>query len=196
MRSWVLALAYFALCWAAAAISGVLELLRDDPFGPGQDARDPWFWLATLTVAGFIARAYWVVWPRGTTTESRAPDRLSSFVFGMLNGVSEGLLYLSAWHLVVDAWGRSVGTFLALLVLVAGFNATWRTLVWDVWVTPIHNIAEWNTRKIARVHAPALFLALGHLMIYEAAVHFVLFETIALTGSAVFMRFPSPRAGR
>ncbi len=77
---------------------------------------------------------------------------------------------------------------------IATFNTLWRTLLWDVWVTPEHNIQEWNLRKVLWVHAPVLLLVLGHLAVYERAMLFVVFETIALTGSAVRMRFPSPRS--
>lgn len=192
-RSWSFAIGYSATCWLVAALAGTLQLLGDQPLGPGDEASTVSFWAATGAVAILILIGYWVIWPIGTTTQSRKPHRVSSAIFGVIYGTSEGVLYVTAWHLTVSAWGSSLTTLLFLFLVIAGYNATWRNLVWDVWVMPVHNLVEWNTRKILWVHAPALLAGLSHLMIFEAPAVFIGFQTIALLGSAVHTRFPPPR---
>ncbi len=122
---------------------------------------------------------------------SGRPLTPAAIVFGLLHGVSEGALYLSLWVQLPASLDRATAVGVAFGV-IAMFNTVWRTLWWDVWITPEHNIAEWNVRKVLWVHVPVLLLVLGHLAAYERAALFIVFETIALTGSAVHMRFPAP----
>ena len=75
---------------------------------------------------------------------------------------------------------------------IALFNGLWRSFVWDVWVTPEHNDPDWNLRKIVFVHLPVLLLVLTHLSLYQDVALFLGFETVALVGSAFFMRMPWP----
>lgn len=191
-RAWTLGVVYFAGCWLVAAATGALGTLGSGFWLGDADPRDTGFWLLTgaTAIAAFVG--YWIIWPLGTDTHGR-PFRQAAVGFGVLHGVSEGLLYLSAWLVVFRRFGATATTVATTLVVIAVFNAMWRTWWWDVWVTPVHNIPAWNARKIVAVHIPVLLLALIHVTLYRSRTLFVGFETIALVGSAIYMRFPSPR---
>jgi hypothetical protein len=195
-RSWTVAGVYFAACWVAAASSGALDVITGRAVVTSDQSAGPGFWAMTVLVGATVVVGYWVVWPRGTHWGGRRPHRVSSIVFWVAYGLSEGLLYLSVWVVVADRLGRSAWTVVAVFGVVTTFNAVWRALVWDVWVTPEHNVAEWNFRKVLWVHAPVLVLAVTHVTLYEHGLLFVAFETVALLGATVHMRMPPPLPAR
>lgn len=188
-RSWVLGFVYFAACWIVAVLSGAVRFVGD---GPWIDA-DGGFVLVGLGAIGAAIVGYWAVWPRGTETHGRPLRPVAATVFGIVHGVSEGLLYLVIWigvgSIAASNWARVGGAVAA----IAAYNGLWRTFVWDVWVTPLHNVADWNLRKIVFVHLPVLTLALTHLALFESGFVFLAVQIVALVGSAIFMHFPAPR---
>lgn len=188
-RSWVLGFIYFALCWIVAVLSGAVHFVGD---GPWIDA-DGGFLLVGLGALGAAGVGYWAVWPRGTETHGRPFRPAAATIFGTVHGVSEGLLYLAIWigvgTITASNWGR-VG---AAVAAIAAYNGIWRSFVWDVWVTPLHNVAGWNLRKIVFVHLPVLTLAFTHLTLFESGFVFLAVQIVALVGSAIFMHFPAPR---
>lgn len=188
-RSWLLAFVYFGACWIVAALSGAVGFVGD---GPWIEA-DRGFLLIGLGALGAAAVGYWAVWPQGTENYGRPLRVGAATAFGIVHGVSEGLLYLAIWigvgSLTASSWARVIGAVAA----IAAYNGLWRTFVWDVWVTPPHNLAEWNLRKIGFVHLPVLTLALIHLALFDSGFVFLAVQVVALVGSAIFMRFPAPR---
>lgn len=187
LQAWLIGGAYFVVCWLVAGLAGVLG---ESPAGDVAGIR---FWLLTLGALGVSYLAYWVIWPIGTYTADRSAQPVAAALFGVVHGLSEGILYVAIW-LVID---REVETGWIVVVLslaaVAVYNGLWRTFVWDVWVTPPHNIEAWNLRKIAFVHVPVLTLGLSHLTLYRSVAAFLAIEVVALVGAAVHMRFPAPR---
>lgn len=187
LRAWLIGGAYFVACWLVAGLAGVLdESLAGDVGGIG-------FWLLTLGALPVAYVAYWVVWPLGTYTADRSARPVAASLFGVVHGLSEGILYVAIW-LVIDREFEAGSLVVVLsLAAIAVYNGLWRTFVWDVWVTPPHNIEAWNLRKIAFVHVPVLALGLSHLTLYRSVAVFLAIEVIALVGAAVHMRFPAPR---
>lgn len=191
MRAWSLGLAFFAACWIVAGLAGVSDLL-DEPLGHGPvDRAFVALWVVALAAA---VVGYWVIWPMGTHTEGRPLRVIAAGVFGVLHGISEGILYVVMW-LGIERWVNDPAAVVAATVTVIGvFNGSWRTFVWDVWVTPPHNIESWNARKVLFVHLPVVTLAVVHLTAFGSVAVFLSIQVVALTGAAVHMRFPSPFA--
>ena len=77
-------------------------------------------------------------------------------------------------------------------LVIAAFTGTWHQVFWDVYVAPIHNIEEWNLRKVLIVHTPNLILSLSLLTLFGSGVLVVVAQVIALVGSSVKMHFPAP----
>jgi hypothetical protein len=184
-RAWLLAFSYFAVCWTAAWVTGALgRLAAPTPEGIGW-----WAWFVVSVVV--VVVGYWVVWPMGTEARGR-PRTPMSWVFGLVWGVSEGLLFLAVQTVVVG-WALPVwATVFVTFLVLAGFVGMWHALYWDVEVAPPHNIGAWNLRKVLWVHVPNLAVTLGFLTVYDEAALFVGLQTLALVGSAVAMRFPAP----
>ena len=147
---------YFVACWTVAGVSGALDgaLLGDSDSG--------WSLVLGLVALGVAYVGYWVVWPMGSFTADRELHPAAAAAFGVLHGVSEGALYVAIWFVLDREIDDRVATVVASLLAVAAFNGIWRTFVWDVWVTPPHNVEAWNLRKVAFVHVPVLTLALVH----------------------------------
>lgn len=193
-RSWTIAIVYFAMCWLIAVATGAWTLF-ETPLGRDAVGR-PGFWALWLVVLVSAYVGYWVIWPMGTHTADRPRRPVVGVLFGAAHGVSEGMLYGAFWW-VIDQ--RDVGrawTIFLTLGAVAAFNGAWRTLVWDVWVTPPHNIDAWNVRKVAFVHLPVLTLSVMHLTTYRSVVVFLSAQIVALVGAAIYMRLPSPLSER
>lgn len=189
IRSWTLALLYFVACWLVAFAVGTTEMLGD-PFG--DRAGEPWFWLLGFAALATAGVGYWVVWPMGTHTSDRVPRPVADVAFGVMHGLSEGMLYLTMWSAIDDRAPSGSTSVVLTLAAVATFNGVWRTFVWDVWVTPPHNVASWNARKVLFVHLPVLALAVVHLTLYESVALFLAVQVVALVGATVHMRYSSP----
>lgn len=193
-RAWILGLGYFATCWLLAIVAGVSSLFRE-PLGDGTAPTAlAAAWLFAL-VAAYLG--YWVIWPRGTFTGDRPLHVVAATTFGALHGASEGILYVAVWLQISGRVSEPALLVAATVAVIGVFNVSWRTLVWDVWVTPLHNIVSWNTRKVLFVHLPVLALAVAHLTVFESVLAFLSIQVVALVGATIHMRFPSPpRAGR
>ena len=192
-RAWFIAFGYFVVCWLIAWATGALSRVLDEPLvGEGQTSESGWlFWGAASLIVVIVG--YWYVWPMGTFTNGR-PLTVWTWVFGLLWGVSEGLLLLSVQTLI-DGWFDTVWVVVAVTFVVLSTDiGLWHALFWDWEVAPSHNIEVWNLRKVLFVHTPNLIVSTTFLTLYDNAALFVLLQTIALVGSAVHMRFPAPTA--
>jgi hypothetical protein len=169
---------YFALCLVVAAAAGCLTT---SPLDTDHLSSGTW-WAATVGVLAVEVLGYWVIWPRGTFTLDR-PRTPYSLLFGLAWGICQGLLFLSvARHL--PAWAA----WLALSVFQGCFHALW----WDIRVAPAHNVPAWNLRKVLLAHVPNLATAMWWWSQWHDPLPFVLFQVVALVGSARAMRFPPP----
>jgi hypothetical protein len=83
-------------------------------------------------------------------------------------------------------WGR----WLLGYVLVGAYMGLWQDLYWDVYVVPEHDTPRSLKLKVVCSHIPYMTLCLTYLAIYDNQWIFSLLFTLALTGAAVFLRFP------
>ena len=195
--AWLRACAYFSFAWALAAAAGTLSTLLDNPLVfPGQASDRAWV-VSTIVVVAVVIVGYWVVWPMGTLAHGRKLVIPDTVVFGLLWGVSEGLVYATVWltahRIFADVWAGGVWTVLVVITVMAVFSGVGHAVYWDVHVSPDHNVIDWNTRKVLLVHNPNLILCTVYVTVFENLAIFVLLETLALLGSTVMMPFPTFR---
>ncbi len=199
--AWLRGCAFFCAGWAIAAAAGTLSTIADNPLvfaGQGSD----WLWVAsTAVIVAVVFVGYWIIWPIGTQSHGRKVVFPDTIVFGLLWGLTQGLLFASAWITLKrivdpllgdDVAGEIVLALLTILVLSL-YQGLWHALYWDVHVSPEHNVIDWNTRKVAIVHNPNLILTTIWVTHYGNVGLWVLVETLALLGSCVTMPFPTFR---
>jgi hypothetical protein len=153
VAAWLRAFTYFAVCWAIAFASGTVATIAANPLVlPGQTQSWLW-WLMTVLVFAIAAVGYWVVWARGTKPHGRRVVWPDTVVFGLVWGVSEGLLLGSVWLLATRFWRALVGdgglsdalVLATVIVVLSAWIALWHALYWDINISPEHNLVEWNT---------------------------------------------------
>ena len=145
-----------------------------------------------MVVACFVVilTGYGYVWPRGTLTYGRSLNLVAVILFGLLWGISEGVLFISVWLLLAD-WLPSKWLIVGLTFLIlATFKGLWHSQYWDIYVSPEHNIEAWNLRKVLLAHTPNLIFTLTFLTLYGGVGFFVVWQTMALLLSTYFMHFP------
>ncbi len=183
-RAWLLAGIYFAACLAVSAAAGVLPAILSTPLIPPQDLANPAWVAAAVLCLVVVIVGYWVIWPRGTETHGRRLQPGAVILFGLLWGISQGQLFAAIWNvadrLVAPPWLVVLISFL----VIATFQGLWHSRFWDIHVSPPHNIEAWNLRKVLFVHIPNLLVTLSFLTLFHSLGMFVLFQTVALVGSA------------
>ena len=191
-RAWRIASVYFATGIVLGAVTGALGDVFDRPIlGHGSWSNTTFvLWMIGCIVLEVVA--YGVIWPLGTLTHGR-PRRVGwQLGFGLTWGVCESLVFLSIVAIIdwfTDTrWIVAVASF----VVISAFTGIWHDKFWDIHVAPEHNIIEWNLRKVLLCHIPNLCATLPFLVVYRAPVLFIVFQTISLTLSTWFMRFPAP----
>ena len=145
-----------------------------------------------MLVTAYVLSAYLYVWPKGTINHGRPLHLGSVLIFGFLWGVCEGQLVLAMFRLI-ESIGMAAGwNVLIMFVVYSALTAIWHSRYWDVYVSPDHNIIEWNVRKVLIAHVPFFLLSVTHLAIFNNAAIFVAWQVIALMASTFVMRFPLP----
>jgi hypothetical protein len=189
--AWMRAVVYFAVCFAIAHFSGALRLLLGSPLASAENLQDPrWILFTLLCIAVEIwGYVYW--WPRGTLTHGRQLYWSVVLTFGLIWGLSEGLLFLSVFTLASKVIASKFLVWLVSFLVIGTFVGLWHQFYWDIHVAPDHNIPEWNAKKVLFTHLPNLMITLAYLAAYESAGIFVLCQVVALIASTYFMRFPS-----
>ena len=71
-------------------------------------------------------------------------------------------------------------------------NGPLHLFYWDLYVSPDHNIYEWNMKKVMFAHNPTLILSLIFLVIWGDIWVYMLWPAFALFACAVAQRFPAP----
>ena len=191
-KAWIRATVYFVACWVIAWASGALGAILNRPiFSQSTGSHLLWI-ILTIICTAVIVVGYGVIWPKGTLTHGRPLSWSAVLLFGLLWGLSEGLLFVSVWWLVgrfvENGWLVGIITFLIL----SSYKGVWHSQYWDIYVSPEHNIEEWNMPKVLYAHTPNLIVTLTHLTLFSSMGLFILWQTIALMLSAYFMHFPSP----
>ncbi|HEX9683060.1 MAG TPA: hypothetical protein VGA13_08255 [Acidimicrobiales bacterium] len=183
---------YFLGCWVMAIISGAMFRIYRTPAiaGGNASARDWQLW--TILSLSVVVLAYWVVWPKGTLTHGRERRWGWQLLMGIGWGVSEGLGMLSVWSVLRNFAFSPPWASVVTFGVTGAFLWVWHDKYWDIHVSPDHNIVEWNPRKVAYCHVPSLVVTLTHLAIYQEPVLFVAFQTLAIVGTVLAMRFPAP----
>ena len=192
--AWMRGGLYFLACFIIAWATGVFHTITSAPLATAEQLNDP-LWLAmTLASVGIIAFAYLYWWPRGTVTHGRQLTPVPTLAFGILWGLSEGQLVLSVYAIAeLFDWPRFVNGLITYLVIGA-VNGAYHALWWDIHVAPPHNIREWNMKKVLFGHTPNLLITLTYFTLFGNAGIYVLLQTLGLTASTWFMRFPPPFA--
>ena len=183
---------YFAVCWIVAALAGVTSTVFGERLATDDQLRNGTWWALTIACFAVIVIAYGVIWPLGTVTHGRRRTTPMVLVFGVVWGVSQGQLYLAIRAAAAAAVDNSFAVGIASFVAISAFTAVWHDRYWDRLVSPPHNVEEWNGRKVALCHVPNLVITLTYLGVYDNDAMFVALQTIALTLSTWFMRFPPP----
>ena len=199
--AWLRACVYFAVAWAIAFASGTVSTILANPLVfPGQTSN--WLWWVTGSAAlAVVLVGYGFIWPAGTLPHGRRIVWPDTLLFGVAWGVSEGLLFGSVWLLAkrgYEAWFGVGGladalTLATLIIVLSAFVGLWHALYWDIHVSPEHNIAEWNSRKVMFAHTPNLVIAGIWVTAYDNLALYVGLQALALLLSTLAMPFPTFR---
>ncbi|HQX12181.1 MAG TPA: hypothetical protein PKY66_17340 [Thermoflexales bacterium] len=189
--AWLRGLIYLCASAVLAVLTGVIGRVVAQPPVSAANLADPLWWSLTALCGAVEVIAYFVIWRKGTLPRGRVRHIPSVLVFGALWGISEALVFLSIWALAEIVIPIRWGVALAAFAVISTFKGIWQSRYWDLYVAPEHNIPAWNLPKVLFAHIPNLIVTLTHLALFESAVLFILFQMIALMGSAWFMRFPA-----
>src|SRR5512145_898525 len=97
--AWLRAVTYFVACFMIAHFTGALALVLNQPLASAENLRDVRWILFTLLCVAVEVWGYVYLWPRGTLTHGRQLYWSVVLTFGLLWGLSEGLLFLSVFVL-------------------------------------------------------------------------------------------------
>jgi len=190
--AWFRAGIYFIACFAIAWWMGVPQTVFEQPLVSEIQLGDSTWWIATSVVTAHVLFAYLYFWPRGTVTHNRTGHPVATPLFGLLWGAAQGQLAVSLYF-AVEMFGVGDAVTAGLVIVIySTWSGLWQSRFWDVYVTPEHNIPEWNTRKVLVAHVPYLILSVMHLMTFRNVGLFIIWQIVALTSSAWAMRFPTP----
>ena len=188
--AWIRAAIYFVVCFAIAHFTGALQMALAQPLASAENLQDVKWILFTLVCIAIEVWGYVYLWPRGTLTHGRQLYWSVVLTFGLLWGLSEGLLFLSVFVLASKLIASKIVVWLISFTVISTFLGLWHQFYWDIYVAPEHNIQEWNIKKVLFAHIPNIVITLTYLSLYGNAGIFVLCQTFALVASTYFMRFP------
>ena len=188
--AWLRAVIYFVICFAIAHFTGALALVLSQPLASADNLHDVRWVLFTLLCIAVEVWSYVYLWPRGTLTHGRQLYWSVVLTFGLLWGLSEGLLFLSVFVLTSQWIASKLLVWIISFSVISTFLGLWHQFYWDIYVAPEHNILEWNIKKVLYAHIPNIVITLTYLSLYGNAGIFVLCQTFALVASTYFMRFP------
>jgi hypothetical protein len=189
-QAWGRAGIYFIVCLIISWATGVLPRVLSEPIATASQLSGWRWWLITLMCLTVISVGYGVVWAKGTLTHGRPRQWSAVLVFGLLWGLSQGQLFVVIWTIVHRLVSHPFWTYVVAFLVISSFVGVWHSQYWDIYVSPEHNIAEWNGRKVLFVHTPNLLLTLAYLTWWENAGIFILLQTLALLISTIIMHFP------
>ncbi|MBL8091826.1 MAG: hypothetical protein KF758_14820 [Anaerolineales bacterium] len=188
--AWIRGGIYFASCFILSILTGVFSTLISQPIATGENLSNPIWWVFTFICAIVIYIAYFIIWRRGTLTHGRELHKPSVLTFGLLWGLSEGQLMLSIWAIIEKFSSNIFVIGIVSFLIISTFKGLWQSQYWDIYVSPEHNIPEWNLRKVLFGHVPNLIFTLTYLAIFGNAFIFLLFQTTGLMICTYYMHFP------
>ncbi len=169
-----------------------MQSLIDAPLALPSQLDSGLWWGGTAVVTVYVIFAYTWFWPKGTLNHGRALHPGHVIVFGVLWGACQGQLVLALFRLIESIGLDALWNVLIMLGVYSIITALWHSKFWDIYVSPDHNIYEWNARKVLVAHVPFLVLSITHLALFNNALIFVIWQVIALLASTYVMRFPAP----
>jgi len=189
--AWIRGGIYFASSFIVSILTGVLPALISKPIARVENFNNLYWWLFTCLCAGVIYFAYFYLWPKGTLTHGRELHVPSVVFFGLFWGLSEGQIFLSVWSVLEKFIGNVWFVALIAFFIIGTFKGIWQSQYWDIYVSPEHNIPEWNSKKVLLGHVPNLICTLSYLALFGSAFIFLMFQTAGLMYSAYYMHFPA-----
>jgi len=189
--AWIRGGIYFASCFILSILTGVFQTLISKPIATSENFSNAYWWIFTFICAIVIYIAYFIIWRRGTLTHGRELHIPSVLTFGLLWGLSEGQLMLSVWAIVEKFLSNVLVIGIVSFLIISTFKGLWQSQYWDIYVSPEHNIPEWNLKKVLLGHIPNLIFTLTYLAIFGNALIFLLFQTTGLMICTYYMHFPS-----
>jgi len=190
LSAWKRAVLYFGVCFVIAYFTGALNMVMTQPLVTTENLKNAQWILFTLLCVAIEMWGYVYFWPRGTLTHGRQLYWGVVLTFGLLWGMSEGLLFLSVFVLASKLIFSKIFAWIITFVVISAFLGLWHQFYWDIYVAPEHNIQEWNGKKVLFAHIPNIVITLIYLSLYGNAGIFVLCQIFALMASTYFMRFP------
>ena len=187
IRGWI----YFVSCFIVSIMTGVFFTLVGKPIVSAENLSNGYWWGFTFLCTGVIYFAYFYLWPKGTLTHARELHLPSVLVFGLIWGLGEGQLFLSVWAVLEKLLSNVWIVMLVSFLIIGIFKGLWQSRYWDIYVSPEHNIPEWNGPKVLFGHVPNLICTLSFLALFGNPLLFLLFQTAGLMYSAYYMHFPA-----
>ncbi len=188
LRAWI----YFGACWILSWATGVLPVLLNSPLVNPEHVGEL-SWQAYMVISwAIVLFGYLYIWPKGTVTYNRKLYPMPTLLIGVVWGISEAQLFLSFWaigELFIDkVWLIALFTY----VLASLSNGPMHLFYWDRYVSPDHNIYEWNMKKVGLAHNPNLLISLFYLVIWGDLWIYMLWPAFALLACAFAQKFPAP----
>jgi hypothetical protein len=188
--AWMRGGLYFCFAYIFSWTTGVLSTVVHSPLATRAELQEPG-WIALMLFCSAVAIwSYCFWWPRGTLTHGRKLYFLPTIVFGLLWGISVGLIHLSVFAIVEEFGFSRWVTALLVYALLSAYSLNIQLGWWDIYVSPPHNIRATNSGKVLFAHTPFLISTLTFFTIYGNAGIFVLFSGFAMAACAIAMRFP------
>ncbi|WP_145999069.1 hypothetical protein [Oceanicoccus sp. KOV_DT_Chl] len=190
--AWVRAWIYFSVCWLLSWVTGVLPTLLNAEIMNLDHLSQLGWQLYMITAWVIVLFGYLYIWPKGTVTYGRKLYPLSTLFIGVVWGLSEAQLFLSFWavgeQFIDQRWLIALFTYL----LASMSNGPLHLLYWDRYVSPDHNIYEWNMKKVGLAHSPNLLISLVYLVVWGDLWIYMMWPTFALIACAYAQKFPAP----
>jgi hypothetical protein len=189
--AWLRAFIYFSVAIIISRLSGVLNTVFDKPLYTDQQIANPTWLASTAVIFAVLIIAYGFIWPKGTFTDQRQFHPASIF-YGLCWGFCHSQVFLSAFAIMEITGLSTPWAAVTTYCLLSAANYCWQIYYWDIHVSPPHNIAAWNLKKVYCCHAPNLVLMLTYITVFGNVGVFVALQTLCLCYSAITMRFPTP----
>ncbi len=189
--AWIRGGIYFSSAFILSILTGVFPVLVSKPIATAENLSNLGWWGFTLLCTTVIYFAYFYLWPKGTLTHGRELHLPSVLIFGLFWGLSEGQIFLSVWAMLEKYIGNIWVVALVAFLVIGMFKGLWQSQYWDIYVSPEHNIPEWNLKKVLFGHVPNLICTLSYLALFGNVFIFLMFQTAGLMYSAFYMHFPA-----
>jgi hypothetical protein len=157
--AWIRAFLFYSFCIIISWGLGVFDaVIVNGTSNLGEYTSDTTWIALTTALMSFSFVGYWIIWPMGTVSYGRKKHSVLFWqvLFGIVNGLCEGMLNVSIWAVAELFHQPRWATFLIYFCIQGGWKANWDTGYWNVYVTPAHNVMSWNLFKVATVHSPMI----------------------------------------